>query len=179
MTIFHQLNKGWNAEPNAPEPRVSVEGEDVIVTFLMNPFLFPQFKEEDIGLLRFISCKRYRLGITNDEGWYRGQCRFSKLAPKWGEFYEVEGDLLLESCQDQWVEIESSQNSKKHFLFYLRDETFECDASDWRLEVLRPAPIEKSVELDPFLRQKIQHRVLEIDSGKVTGVEAFKALEEM
>jgi hypothetical protein len=30
------------------------------------------------------------LGRTNDEGWYLGQCRFSKVAPTWGEFYHVQ-----------------------------------------------------------------------------------------
>jgi hypothetical protein len=45
----------------------------------------------------------YRLGGTNDEGWYVGQCRFSKVAPAWGEFYEVDGDLKLESSSDDWV----------------------------------------------------------------------------
>src|ERR1035441_6944122 len=93
MTTFRKLNTEWNAEPNSPEPRVHVAGGDVFVTFLINPFQFPQFGPEDVGRLRFLSCQRYRLGSTNDEGWYRGRCRFSKLAPGWGEFYEVGGDL--------------------------------------------------------------------------------------
>ena len=137
MTSFRQLNNGWNAEPNAPDPRVVAEGGDVVLTFLMNPFQFPQFSDEDQGRLRFTSCRRYRLGSTNDEGWYRGQCRFSKLAPRWGEFYEVGGDLRLAECPDDWIEIDKAQNCYRHFLFYFRDETFECDASDWKFEVLR------------------------------------------
>jgi hypothetical protein len=68
MTTFQQLNKGWNAEPNAPDPRVAVEGGDIVLTFLMNPFQFPQFSPQDVGQLRFVSCRRYRLGSTNDDG---------------------------------------------------------------------------------------------------------------
>ncbi len=137
MTTFRKLNEGWNAEPNAPDPRVKVEGRDVVVSFLMNPFRFPQSSPENVGRLRFLSCQRYRLGAANDEGWYRGQCRFSKVAPQWGEFYEIEGDLRLSECPNDWVEVGPIQESSRHFLFYFRDETFECDASDWKFEVVR------------------------------------------
>jgi hypothetical protein len=137
MTTFHQLNDGWNAEPNAPNPFIEIEGRDVLITFLMNSMVFPQFAPEDLGRLRFVSCSRYRLGPTNDEGWYRGQCRFSECAPKWGEFYELTGDLRLAECPKDWVEVGASHGVSRHFLFYLRDETFECDASDWRFELLK------------------------------------------
>ena len=140
MTTFQQLNHGWNAEPNAPEPRVMVHGADVVVTFLMNPFQFPEFDPQDVGRLRFISCRRYRLGSTNDEGWYRGQCRFSKVAPRWGEFYEVGGDLRLAECPHDWVDVIPEAEGFRHFLFYFRDEQFECDALDWSFEVLRAEP---------------------------------------
>jgi len=136
MTTFHQLNHGWNAEPNAPEPKVEVQAGDVVVTFLLNPFQFPQFSPDDLGRIRFLSCLRYRLGATNDEGWYRGQCRFSNLAPRWGEFYEVKGDLRLGECPDDWVKVSQAAGHARHFLFYFRDETFECDAEDWRFEIL-------------------------------------------
>jgi hypothetical protein len=140
MTTFRQLNEAWNAEPNAPDPTVSLDGGDLMVSFRMNPFQFPQFSEGDVGKLRFRSCCRYRLGPTNDEGWYLGQCRFSNVAPEWGEFYEVGGDLRLAECPDDWVEVGSPQNGLRHFLFYFRDATFECDALDWSLEVERAGP---------------------------------------
>ena len=95
-TVFTKLSVGWNAEPNAPNPQVQIWEHDVVLSFHVNPFIYHQFKAEDIGQLRFRNCRRYRLGSVNDEGWYRGQCRFSKLAPTWGEFYEIRGDLL---CQ--------------------------------------------------------------------------------
>jgi hypothetical protein len=67
--------------------------------------------------------------LPNDEGWYLGQCRFSKIAPAWGEFYEVDGDLKLESVPNDWIVVgPESRTTAKHFLFYLRDQTFECDA---------------------------------------------------
>ena len=84
LPSFIKLNEGWNAEPNAPYPSVKVVDTDVLLQFLLNPFRFTQFDPEDRGTLRFSTCSRYRLGATNDEGWYLGQCRYSSIAPAWG-----------------------------------------------------------------------------------------------
>lgn len=135
MTSFSKLNNGWNAEPNAPLPQVRVEGTDVVLSFRLKDFQFRQYNNGDIGTLRFARCTRYRLGSTNDEGWYLGQCRFRGIAPAWGEFYEVTGDLRLSACPEDWVQVGLSKGHSRHFLFYLRDETFECDADDWKLSV--------------------------------------------
>ena len=132
-TQFRQLNDGWNAEPNAPDAAVQVAGGNVVLVFLANAFLFPRFAEGQRLRLRFKNARRYRLGSTNDEGWYSGQCRFSADAPEWGEFYEVAGDLKLERCPNDW-HVVSKFPGGRHFLFYLRDSTFECEADDWSLE---------------------------------------------
>ena len=129
-TEFIHLNKDWNAEPNAPSEKVDVRPGYLELSFYVNPWAYEGYKEEQRAAIRFYGCSRWRLGSVNDEGWYMGQCRFSKLAPKWGELYEVEGDLLLDECPDDWNEI-SQNKEKKHFLFYLRDSTFECDADDY------------------------------------------------
>jgi hypothetical protein len=135
MTLpsFHQLNSGWNAEPNAPEPSVEVAGPDMLLRFFLNPFQYPKFKEGDVGVVRFKACSRYRLGKTNDEGWYRGQCRYSRAAPAWGEFYELTGPDDVAAQPDDWMNA-SNEMSGRHFLFYFRDATFECFAADWRIE---------------------------------------------
>jgi hypothetical protein len=139
-TRFVKLNDGWNAEPNAPAPVVSRSGNDVVLEFRLNPFQFKKFSNGDRARLVFRNCWRYRLGGTNDEGWYLGQCRFSKAAPAWGEFYEVQGDLKLESSPDDWVLLGPEPHAQaKHFLFYLRDETFECDAKTVESLTVLPA----------------------------------------
>lgn len=135
-TSFKKLNEGWNAEPNAPDPRVIVEGSTVVLDFYLNAFQFPAFHEEQRARLRFTDAWRYRLGSTNDEGWFRGQCRFSKVAPAWGEFYELTGDLLLNKCPADWQYKRGEPDEVlRHFLFYLRDETFECDAREYALDL--------------------------------------------
>jgi len=127
-TRFVKLNE-WNAEPNAPSPVVARSGNNIVLEFRLNPFQYKQFSEGDRGRLVFRNCWRYRLGGTNDEGWYLGQCRFSSVAPAWGEFYQLQGDLKLESSPDDWLVLgPEPQAPAKHFLFYLRDQTFECDA---------------------------------------------------
>jgi len=155
-TTFTKLNEGWNAEPNGHNPKIIIQGSDLVFEFLLNDLMFPKYKTAENGILRFSDCWRYRLGRTNDEGWYRGQCRFSRLAPKWGEFYEVHGDLLLDAVPDpsafsikymdriiqlkpyslDWTIIGKPAEVSRHFLFYLRDETFECDASGWEFSVV-------------------------------------------
>ena len=136
-TTFKKLTLDWNAEPNSPMPKVAVWDHDIVLSFYMNAFVYERFGKEDIGHLRFRNCWRYRLGPTNDEGWFRGQCRFTGIAPEWGEFYEVDGDLRLEACPKDWIEVGFRDSAQKHFLFYLCDETFECDAESWTLSILR------------------------------------------
>jgi hypothetical protein len=136
-TTFVRLNDDWNAEPNAPGATVERVGPDLALTFTLNSFLFARFEDGSRGQIVFRDCWRYRLGATNDEGWYMGQCRFGRLAPAWGEFYEVSGDLRLNSADLGWVELAPADPASKHYLFYLRDETFECDARSFDL-VLPP-----------------------------------------
>ena len=128
-TRFIKLNDGWNAEPNAPAPAVFRSGDNVTLEFDLNAFRYKDFVEGDRGRLVFRGCWRYRLSSTNDEGWYLGQRRFSNIAPEWGQFYEVQGDLKFESSPTDWLVVgPEPQSPAKHFLFYLRDQTFECDA---------------------------------------------------
>ena len=136
-TAFVKLNDSWNAEPNAPMPEVRVDGSDVVLVVFANPWRFADFEEEERIELRFMNASRFRLGATNDEGWYLGQCRFSGVAPTWGEFYEVSGDLRAELLSD-WRCLRPAETEDRHFLFYLRDETFECSARDWSMRRLPP-----------------------------------------
>jgi hypothetical protein len=113
---FHQLNEGWNAEPYVPDPVIEVLGRDLVLKFLICAFQFTEFKEGEI------------------DGWYSGQCRFSKSAPEWGEFYIVQGDAKLLDAPQDWQTIAPSTGSGRHFLFYFRDNTFECVAADCIIE---------------------------------------------
>lgn len=129
---FIKLNDGWNAEPNAPEEDVRVDGTSVEMSFTLNPWAY-EAKEGETATLRFRDSVRWRLGPTNDEGWFRGQCRYSTIAPAWGEFYEIVGNDRSRDLPNDWNETGAPRPTARHFLFYLRDSTFECIAGDWLL----------------------------------------------
>ena len=128
---FRRLNTGWNAEPNAPELTVSVNGATVALSFYLNPYAYDA-EEDEIAQVIFTECSRWRWDATNDEGWFRGKGRFALVAPKWGEFYEIVGVDPTIDDQD-WDVISSDRDDGRHFLFYFRDEAIECVAADWRL----------------------------------------------
>jgi len=94
-TEFTKLNEGWNADPNAPDPKVTWQGGNLHLSFYVNAFEFPDFDEGTSRKIVFEDCRRYRIGTITDEGWYRGHCRFSRIAPDWGEFYEVTGGFEI------------------------------------------------------------------------------------
>ncbi len=126
---FTHLNIDWNAEPNAPEPEVSTTGAVLRLTFYLNPYAYAA-REDERGCLTFSDCRMWRLGSPNDEGWFRGQCRYSAFAPQWGEFYALTGNDTLPGPID-WHALPGQ--GVHHFLFYFRDNTFECLAAQWHL----------------------------------------------
>lgn len=139
---FIRLNNHWNAEPNAPYPSVETFAATLELKFLANPWLYTGFAEGDQILLTFTGCREYRLGSTNDEGWWRGQCRFSGIAPAWGEFYEIIGPTMDHRARG-WLKVADWVTTPvRHFLFYFRDETFECKATDWAMQIIRREALE-------------------------------------
>ena len=131
---FIQLNDGWNAEPNAPNPVTRRTSADLLLEFYLNFHVFPIFAAWEKGMLRFDSVTKFRLGRTNMDGWYFGQCRYSKLAPEWGEFYEITGRDSLADQPNDWQTFNADSIATRHFLFYFRDETFEAMAMGWQFE---------------------------------------------
>ena len=129
--LFVRQNLNWNAEPNAPDPHIIFDGDGLHLRFFLNAFVFQEFQEEELGIIRFECVAKYRLGRTNDEGWRRGQCRFSGLAPTWGEFYSVIADPDLLDAPTDWHHKQGNWKGLVHFLFYFRDQTFECVARRW------------------------------------------------
>lgn len=137
---FIPLNVGWNADPNVPHVETRVTGHDLLLLFNVNGLQFSEFRHAEPGILSFVNCSQFRLGAPNDEGWYAGQCRFSGLAPVWGEFYAVIGDPGSITGPDDWVILKQKSGAGSvHFLFYFRDETFECVSEDCGIE-----PIEEN-----------------------------------
>ncbi|WP_333900116.1 hypothetical protein [Agrobacterium pusense] len=143
-----QLGQGWVADPIAPEPQVSVEASSANVRFRSYRVvddkkpkgirralaLFSKRSskfEETWGTLRFAGCSRWRWDSTNDHEWYKtdGHGRYSGVAPRWGEFYELIGPDPDRDAVS-WEKIGADTASTRHFLFYFRDESLEFMAED-------------------------------------------------
>ena len=134
---FVRLNEGWNADPSCPEPELEVSGDEITLRFAPDSSRRGPRGEHDAVELRFHGCSHYRLSYPNDEGWYRGQCRYSSLAPEWGQFYKIIGEDPFRYDALGWKEVEGVPEASRHFLFYMREDTFECIADDWTFSVRR------------------------------------------
>lgn len=87
---FEKLNIDWNADSNAPEVEVKVSGQNIILEFYLNSYMYEQYNKGDKARLIFHNCIQYRLGEPNDEGFYvYGKSRYKGYGVKWGEFYLV------------------------------------------------------------------------------------------
>ncbi|MBW6421783.1 hypothetical protein KX729_10045 [Rhizobium sp. XQZ8] len=131
---FIRLNTDWNVEPNVPLPEISIDGLTLELRLLVT--VASREGEESAAIkLTFTDCHAWLLSDLNDEGWYRGQCRYGRLAPAWGHFYEIAGEDPLRDQPDDWQSMPGHGNC--HYLFYLRDETFECIANAWKAAPIR------------------------------------------
>jgi hypothetical protein len=132
---YEQLNIGWNAEPNAPEVKMIVEHNTVKLEFFLNYFIFDGFEEDEKGILTFNKVHKYSLNTMNDEGYFRGQYRYNESDIPWGEFYRIESDWQNDFYKNNLVISKNIDNPKlKHFIFFLKDNIFECVAENYEFE---------------------------------------------
>lgn len=132
---YKQLNNGWNADPNAPEPKISIHGSSITLEFYLNYFLFDNFKEGDKGQLTFLNCFKYAINTLNDEGYYKGNYRYKYTDLPWGEFYQI--NSAPEDFPKDAVILNFNENvsNLKHYLFFFKDDTFECLAEGFELNL--------------------------------------------
>ena len=131
---FEQLNTDWNAEPNAPEVDIRIDGNDVVLRFFLNAFAYDRFRAGDRVTLTFHDCLKYRCGAPNEEGFYVfGASRYKPFGVKWGEFYCVRGADWKNDFPDAILVSEQPLDALSHYLFYFRDEAFECVAKSYDL----------------------------------------------
>jgi len=135
---YVKLNKNWNSEPNTPEAEVLKTDDGIALTFLLNALIFQHIDEHDKGSIYFFNVYVYRLGSTNDEGYFNCDFRFKKEQLPWGEFYELFNSNWKHNFPDEKVILDDSINKNKlrHFIFFLKDQTFECLALDYKFSFL-------------------------------------------
>ena len=139
---FIKINENWNAEPNAPMPTININCSNLKLSFYLNSFMFNEFDEDDIGIIEFYNCRQYRLGPPNDDGFYiHNQCRYKKYGVKWGEFYLIkDSDWHTNFPEPVYIDTTIDIQRLNHYLFYFRDETFECVAEKYSFKVNKNPP---------------------------------------
>lgn len=65
--IFKKLNNDFDADPNAPDPKISLLGNYVVLSFFLNSFLWDNVSEGETGTLTFLNCLQYRLGKPDSD----------------------------------------------------------------------------------------------------------------
>ncbi len=130
---YIQITKDWNADPVSPEIEFKEDGTDLIMDIYLNHFQFDKYQEGDKVKIRFKNCAEYSLNTCNDEGFYDGQYRIKPTKLEWGEFYEIKSGLDRK-LPNPIKKIQNDNSDRKHFIFFFKDETFECLASDYYLD---------------------------------------------
>jgi hypothetical protein len=129
---YKQLNIDWNAEPNAPEVKMTVEYSTVTLEFFLNYFVYDNFQKDEKGILTFNRVHKFSLNSMNDEGYFRGQYRYKHSDLPYGEFYEIESDWENDFHKNNLVLLPIIERKLlKHFIFFFKDNTFECVAESY------------------------------------------------
>lgn len=145
---YKKLNKNWNADPNAPQESIIQSEEGIELHFFLNSFFFEHIDEGEKGKLEFYDVYAYRNGPSNDEGFYQRQFRYTTDQIPWGEFYELtDSKWKTDFPTDKIIVDETKKTGKlRHFIFFFKDTTFECLASDYIYRY--------NVEIDEVLETK-------------------------
>lgn len=131
------LTTDWNADPNSPEVELMVEGNTVMLDFFVNYFVFDKFKEGDRARVTFLNCLKYSFNSMNDEGYYREEYRYMHTDLPWGEFYILDTNWATDFPAGCTVLIGVPEKLKlNHYIFFFKDNTFECVAENYQLEFL-------------------------------------------
>ena len=132
---YKQLNIDWNAEPNAPEIKMTVEHTTVTLEFFLNYFVYDSFQEDEKGILTFNRVHKFSLNSMNEEGYFREQYRYKESDLPWGEFYELESDWQNDFPKNNLILLPNRDNKPlKHFIFFFKDNTFECVAESYEFK---------------------------------------------
>ncbi len=126
---FIKLNDGWDAEPNAPGLNIVLNNNDVVIVFLL---------DDEVTKLQivFSNCFQYRIGKPNMDDFYLRKSKFNQYGIEWGNFYLINNSNWREEFPEA-IKVGGNDRDLKHFIYYFRDETFECIASSYNVEMIK------------------------------------------
>lgn len=144
---FTKLNHGYESDPNSGRPIIEIYNTQVILKFELNHFIYGKFEAGQFGEIMFDDCSMFRVGDPNLDGLYRDPKNPKELRNDtiWNRsdfpdleahtFFQVEGsDWQHNFGPAAYVNKELSEDDQefKHFLFIMKDGTFECVARGYR-----------------------------------------------
>jgi len=127
---YIQISNDWNADPVEPKINLEIDGSNLIMEMYLNHYVFEEFEEGDKVKIVFSNCSEYSLNKCNDEGYYYGQYRTNPNELPWGEFYEIKNGFDT-NFPEPVIKITTDNKGKRHFIFFFKDETFECLAANY------------------------------------------------
>lgn len=139
---FQKQNIPFEAEPNTAEPHVEVSYSSLVLRFAA--------KDSDAeARVTFIEPLMYRIGSPNDEGFYgfgsdsriKNDSIYSRKSfPNldFGDFHQVSGVDWKNNLLGEGTKILNKKYKERegfsHYVFFMRDGTFECVAKSWKVE---------------------------------------------
>jgi hypothetical protein len=139
MVFVRQAN-AIEADPNTAEPVVKIVGNDILLTYDLK-----NWSDDEAAIIRFHDVLIYRIGDPNDEGFYgdgepriRNDSMYSlRRFPhlEFWNFYEVVGFDWKSGLIGSEVYVIDQDFQRKtdyrHFVFFMKDGTFECVCQSW------------------------------------------------
>lgn len=169
---YFQITSDWNAEPVTPEVQLEINGDNLNMEIFVNHLVFDDFEEGDKAKIIFKNCSIYTLNHCNDERYYYGQYRTNSNELPWGEFYEIKSGLERKFPEPITI-INKEQEGKRHYVFFFKDETFECLADDFVLELLDKQGNRKWLNYSYKLRPAYNSSEKLIEFVKIGDVDRF------
>jgi len=132
----------------APMPCLIANGLHTILLFYLQDDDLESDGEESIALVQFYGCVSLKFGSPNDEVLYGHPLHGRGLEPytpqivknsKWIKDLEVINKVHPNFDQESW-------RSFNHYVFWFHDETFECVAKSYEVEVIHTKMDEAIVE---------------------------------
>lgn len=145
---IQKLNKNWSAEPSVPPETIKQTDDGIEVNFVLNSLPYEYIEDGEKGKLEFYDVFAYRKAASNSEEISKRKIPLKVDQIPLGDFYELlDSKWKTDFPTDKIIVDETKKTSKhRHFIFFLKDATFECLASDFSYRY--------NIEIDDILETK-------------------------
>lgn len=143
-----QLNKNWKSDSNAPKENIIQNENGIEVEFLLDSFNYEHIDQGEKGKIEFYEVYAYRNVSSIAEEISKRKIPIKVDQIPLGDLYELlDSKWKTDFPEDKIIVDESKKTSKlRHFLFFLKDTTIECLASDYSYTY--------NIEIDDILETK-------------------------